>query len=293
MAGTIYANCSTLKAHTGRTPCAKKEKRAIALILTNPGASYPLDPETFNNGVQGWIEGEGSNKIWPVTQVIEAAQTGGDGLTSTIGYGGTIYTGINPYSVIYQIKGDICLAKELLKFNGADMRLFRIDSDQFIFGTEFTQIRGGTDTSVFRGFDVNIGVWDLEANGTDDYRLYIGVSYSANYQNEKINMHGFKLDQLPEGLVGVRLQAVTGTAGAARVVGTCSGNDYTSEFGDEWTVGMFENAAGAAPTSVTYNADNGTIVFAPTGAAYRIRPANILSAAGIYGLDGLDETTEL
>jgi hypothetical protein len=287
--GGIIANCDEKVAHTGRDNCPKAEDATAGLLITKLSAVYPASATEFNEELQGNIVSTGVKKMWPVMDIKENTATGGDPKTSDIGFGGPTPTGINAFSVVYRIAGGDCLYKELMNLDRLQVRVFRIAKDGYIYGTIALQKTGATQTEVFRGFDATIKVYRQGATGADPYGLYIAVYYSANYEKELSNLYAFELDEMPQGLVAVKLKAGPDTK-TARVVSTCSGSDYTSEFGDLWAAAMFADASGAVPSSVTYNEGTNLLTFGTTG-TYRVRNAFTLNAGGIYGLDGLNELT--
>jgi hypothetical protein len=289
--GGIIANCDEKTAHTGRDNCPKTEDGTIGLLFTKLSATYPVGAAAFNEGLQGYIVSNGVDKMWPVMNINENAVTGGDPATSDVGFGGPTPTGINAFSVVYRIDAGDCLYKELMNLDKLQLRVFRVDKNGFVYGTIALQKTGSTQTEVFRGFDAKIKVYRTGGTGSDPYGLYVAVYYSANYEKELANMYAFELDEVPEGLVGVHLKAGAAT-GIGYIVSTCSGSDYTSEFGELWAKEMFVNASGTSPTALTYDDEANTLSFSPSG-SYRIRNALALSEGGIYGLDGLNEFTTI
>jgi hypothetical protein len=284
--GTIAGNCDEKVSRTGRDNCPKQEGKTMGLLISKLSAVYPAEPDTFNENMQNYIVSNGTDKIWPVMNIVENAVTGGDPATSDVGFGGPTPIGINAFSVDYTLEGGDCLYKELMNLDKMQVRVQRIDDSGFIFGTEIIQKTGSTPTIVRRGFDAKLKVYRLAANGSDPYKLHLVVYYSANYEKELANMYAFALDEMPAGLVGVQLKAGTAT-GIGYVISACSGSDYTSEFGELWAVDMFVDEDGANPTALTYDEEDNTLTFVPSG-SYRIRNAFALNEGGIYGLDGVN-----
>lgn len=282
MAGNIPGMCITGNPNTGNERCAKKERETIGLILTDPAARYPFDAETFNSELNGYIVTNGIRRIYPISDVLGIDSSGGDTTTSDIGFSGTRPIRTSQVVRTYQIEGGDCLYKELSKFNGKQMRLFRVDADQYIYGTAIKE----RDADYFAGFLGYVWVRSIESTGTDEYQFYLEFYYSNKYDTEKQNMHAFPLSEIPQGLIAVRLESVTGTPAGAKVVANCSGTDYTSEYGEDWEANMFINASGVAAESVVFNESTGLLTITPTG-TYRVADAAVLQSGGIYGLTGI------
>lgn len=285
MAGIIPGICADTNLNTGIERCAKKEGKTISVFITDYMSKYTPEADEFNTLLPTLVTTNSVNRIYPVGSIQENTLNGGDIATSDIGFSGTLPVGLNSYNEVYRIDGSDCLYKELLKLNKQRMRIFRVDDENYVYGT----IKTVNGEEFFTGFDVTIYVYRTRDNGTDPYGLYMTVYYSANYENELKNMHAIKIDEIPEGLVGVTLKTVEG---GVQVVAACSNVDYTATFGEDWTTAMFQNNSGASPTTVTYNTGTGLLTIAPAG-SYRVKDASVLAPAGIYGLSGVDNYVQV
>lgn len=281
MAGTIPGICLDTNLHTGVERCTKKEGKTLNVLITDLVAKYTPVAEEFNTLLPTLVYSTGNNRVYPVGSIVENALNGGEITTADIGFSGTTPVGLGSYNEVYRIDGSDCLYKELAKLNKRRMRIFRVDDDNYVYGT-IKMING---QEYFVGFDAYLYTYRVKDNGTDTYALYMAVYYSANYENELQNMHAIPVDEIPEGLVGVILSNV---ADGVQVVAACSGVDYTTLFAEEWTTTLFQNNSGASPTTVTYNADTGLLTIAPA-ASYRIKDAALLAPAGINGISGVDK----
>lgn len=279
MAGNIPGVCITGTPYTGNERCPKSERQTIALELTDPAARYPVDEETFNSELNGYVVTKGINRIYPISGILSNELSGGDVTTSDVGFSGSQPISTAQVTESYQIDGSDCLYKELSKFNGRKMRVFRVDADNYIYGTILT--RDGVES--FAGFMAYIWVRRVKSTGTDNYQLFVDVYYSNTYDSELKNLNAFALSEIPEGLVAVRVESVTG---GLQVVGNCSGVDYTTTYGEEWASDMFINSSGEAATAVVYSENTGLLTITPTG-TYRVADASVLQAGGIYGITGI------
>lgn len=282
--GQIITNCEKERPLTGRGNCYLTEGLTDAIILTSLNAYYPLDIEEFNAGVDEWVGDNGIKRMMPIKGVIADTPSGGEINTSQVGYGPIKPVNLSPYSDVFQIEGGLCLYKELSSANGQSYRVFRVDKQGYIYGTIVNV--GGVD--YFAGFEASVYAYQTKATDqTTAGGLFLGVYYGSNYEKEMQNINAFEVDNIPDGLVGVLLQKGT-SAGTIKVVGSCGGDDYTSQFGSEWDETCFVNTSGANPTDVTFDSQTGLITLAPTG-SYKVVSASILQSANIFGIEGIDK----
>lgn len=276
--GNIPGLCITDNPFTGNERCAKTEGDLRAIILTDRAARYPLDAATFEAALQGYVYDNTLQRMYPIKDVISFDPTGNETETSDLGNGYVVPIRNNQYVTTIRLDGGDCLLKELMKFNGRPMRAFRVDDQNYVYGTVVT---GNDGDDMFAGFKVTPWVRNVGQTGTDAYALYLELYYTIDYRQEQSNMNAIALsgDALPDGLVPVIFDG-------QHVIGRCSGVDYTQQYGSEWTAAMFLNASGANPTELTYNSATNTLTLTPT-AAYRVADAAALAALGIYGISGV------
>jgi hypothetical protein len=254
-------------------------------LISGKNALYPADDTAFVAGLPGYVVNPGTNRIYPVTGVAENTISGGDVATAEVGFSGARPTGENATSEVYRLLGNDCLAKELKKLNKRQVRVFRVDDENYVYGTIVKQ--GSTEQ--FAGFNATVFTYDLKQTGSDPGGIYIAVYYSSDYENEKKALNAVHVDEIPDGLVGVELQSKTT---GYKVVSTCSGEDYTELYGNDWNTTMFATSTGTAPTTVTFAAATGLLSLAPAG-AYRVKDAAALSAGDVHGLEGIEKYVTL
>lgn len=290
MLGQIKGNCQSETPLTGAGSCPKQEGKVSALIVTGLNAMYPLKEEEFKTGLEGHVSESGALRMYPIKDIVGMTLSGGDINAPDLGtYGGPAPTNLNAKNVAYQINAGDCLYKELAKFNKRKMRMFRVDDEGFVYGTVVS--RNGVN--YFAGFEVTLYAVRTPTDGSTAYNLSLFAYYTPNNEDEEKNMNAFNvgLVAIPDGLIGVTLKKGTGSA-TASVITTCGGEDITAEYGDKWKVGMFLNASGVAPTSVTFDAATGLLTFEPA-AAYRVASAAVLAEGDITGIEGVNEMTDL
>ena len=286
MAGQIIGNCTQEVVHSGRENCSVIPGPTKHLLFHPANALYPLEREAFIEQLPAFLVSDpNTDRITPVGPISGNTPSGGDLVTTAPGnYGGTVTTGVNPTTVEYQIdNGTPCMYKELSKWNRRTMRVFEADDAGLIMGTVRTT--GGKEG--FAGYLVTIFVREVKATGTEKYQLWINLDYSANYEIEKQNRHGFMLglENIPSGLLGLRL--VAGQNGTATVTTDCGGEDVTAKYGEDWATSTFINSTGSNPTAVTWDGEANALTITPAG-EYKVADAQALEAAEISGYEGIN-----
>lgn len=280
--GYIPGVCVGETPYTGADRCQKAEGDLRALIITDKSARYDLENPVFEDSLPTLVYSAGIDRIYPIKDITSFDGSGDDAETSDLGNGYVKPIRNSQYVQTVRIDGGDCLYKELAKFDGQTVRVFRVDADNYVYGTVVANASG---TDVFAGFLVTIWVRRVPSSGTDAYGLYLDLYYTINYKNETKALHAIPLNSdIPDGLVSVLYDATT-----SKVVGSCSGVDYTVQYGPEWVANMFISSTGTAATGASYNAATGTITLTPTG-TYRVADASVLAAGGIYGVTGIPLT---
>lgn len=283
--GQIINKCGDENVHPGKGNCTVPPGKVKYLLLTAPNAVYPMDPDEFIAGLPGYVTDPGMLRMVPIGSVSGNDPSGGDIITTAPGnYGGTETVGINQKSVSYQIEGaDKCQYKELSKLNRKTKRVFEFTDSGYVEGT--VRMVGNPPVPGFAGYLGKIYVWETKATGTEPYKVYLTVDYSADYESENQNSHSFEVGvgNFPSGLQGVSVEVVEG--GTVRIVTSCGGEDITAMYGDDWDIAAFVNETGGNPTTATFNAQTGLITLAPTG-KYRVANADVLNGLNIIGYEG-------
>jgi hypothetical protein len=288
MKGFVAGNCNNNDAaHTKVGECAMFEGSPQGILIADKNASFPVEQEAFNTAIQAAIYAAPPGRITPIMSGIYVlAVSGGDLRTAQEGFGPEMPNGINSLREDYTIaEGGYCLYKQLSKLNKKQVRIFKIDQANIAYGT-ITEI-GGVDK--MRGYLATIGVSRRLNTGEQTGAIILSILYSTNFQNEDFNAQSISLTGTIEGLSGIVLKKTT--AGKAKVVLACSGEDLTEEYGSDLAVAtLYKNPTGGNPTSVAYAA--GELTFTPA-AKYRIVDAAALKVAGIEGYEGENDYTDL
>lgn len=289
----IANNCTgsgSRKVHTKVGTCSMFEGTPLGFIIHDKNESFDTDEALFNTEIKDGIRANGIKRITPLmTGIVDYQLNGGEVKTSQEGFGPEEPIGITTKRVNYTInKGGLCLLKQLKKFNAKQIRILPIDKAKIAYGTIATV----EDTAKLRGFLATIYVTKRDNNGSQSGAILLSVFYDADYENEENEMAAIALTENIEGLTGVVLKK-TGTAGKAKFVIACSGDDLTDTYGTKLAVAtLYKDKLGAKPTTVTYNAATADLTFVPVG-KYAIVDAEALHTAGIEGLEGEDEYTDL
>lgn len=289
MIGQIESNCKTSTPLTGAGSCSKQEGKTSALIVTALNAYFPIEKAEFMSELDKSVIAVGTNRIFPIKNVVGMTINGGDINAPDLGtYGGPMPTNLNAKNIAYQINGGDCLYKELAKLNKRKMRLIKVDDEGYAYGT----IAKRGDKFFLVGYECTLYASRVATDGSTAYNLSLYVYYTPNNEDEEKNMVAINvgLVNVPDGLIGVVLKKGTGT-GTASVITQCGAEDITTEYGEKWKATMFLNSAGESPTTVTYNASTGILTFEPA-AAYRVAPASVLDP-DIPGIEGINEMVDL
>lgn len=286
--GNIQGVCAANDiVHTRVGDCDVDPSLVSTLLVT------PLDftvPTTTNEAMSAAFKaGIIAGKVVPINGIEGADATGGDVANYATPYGTNIPVGINAVSVPYVImNGGACLEKELSKLNRKQRRIFWIDSNGMVWGTEVSE-------GVGRGFIGSVMMTrTMATNQTTPYVKTFNVGYSAAFEAEWNNRFALESAGSYDGLMGVKL--VSGTAeGTARIVAACSGSDegmnIASMLETTDAKALLVDATGANPTTADIDPDTGLISnIAPT-AGYRIAPASVLDGLNVVGYDGINEYT--
>ncbi len=288
MTGFIAGICKrSQKVHTKVGECSMFEGTPKGLIIHDKNVGFPLDDVAFNTAMESGVIAAGINRVTPLMGGLTDYQvTGGDVKTSQEGFGPDTPIGINAKSVQYIInKGGLCLLKQLKKFNGKQVRIFPVDSNNVAYGT-VAEMDG---VEKFRGFLATLWTTKRDNTGSQGGAILLNVYYDADYENEENNMAAIALTSPMEGLTGVVLKKTA--TGKAKFVIACSGDDLTDTYGASLAVAtLYKNTAGENPTTVTYA--DAVLTFVPVG-SYTVADAETLNAAGIEGLEGEEEYTDL
>ena len=214
MNGQILRNIIQVVPFTGLETCNTFEKQPIGIILTNADYYIPANVTDKGNAIlvassNVKITGD---RVYPLLEgLVNFEPTGGDTRISQEGFGSAMVNGHNPYQEILTFtKGGMCLFKQLRKIHGQDMRVFFVDEDYNVYGTE-------DDSGKTRGFLANFGVTYRKNLGSTLAALKVHLLYANTYSNEFVNITSFSVSDTIKGIRGVELYDVDLTAAEHRV----------------------------------------------------------------------------
>ena len=186
------------------------------------GASHGTALEIFNGLVPFTSEGRRPQVMAYYPNVTNMEANGGDVRTSQEGFGGTIPNGRNAYSETYTIiDGGECLYKQLIKLQGREMRMFKIDDQDVLYGT--------LDKSEnVKGYKVHIAVTDRPNNGANVGAILLNIYYTADYQKERESEIAIALgDEIKTLRVLTIKSGVNRSTTRFQIVYACSGRSIT------------------------------------------------------------------
>ncbi len=291
MSGFIKGACKEYQpVHTKVGQCSLFEGKPSGFIFHDANTSFSLDDTEFNNEIKEGIIAVGQNRITPlIGVVVDYNVSGGDVQTSQEGFGPEVPIGLNSKRGDYTIdSGGLCLLKQLKKTNGKQIRVFLVDNNNVSYGT--TAVLNGVEK--IRGFLCKVWSTKRDNTGSQNGAIILSIFFDANYENEENNLAAISLAETYEGLTGVILKKTT--TGKAKLVIACSGDDITKTYGDSLaSPELFVNSAGGNPTGVSYSSATGELTFTPSGKYKAVDAATLKDVAGIEGLEGEDEYTDL
>lgn len=211
--------------------------------------------EIFNGLVPFTSDGRRPQVMAYYPNVTNMEANGGDVRTSQEGFGGTIPNGRNAYSETYTIiDGGECLYKQLIKLQGREMRMFKIDDRDVLYGT--------LDKSEnIKGYKVHIAVTDRPNNGANVGAILLNIYYTADYQKERESEIAISLgDEIKTLRILTIKNGVGGSAVQFQIVYACSGRSITTgnpalaaaiasaQFVDNWVIDWYGREDGMPST---------------------------------------------
>lgn len=233
----LDGTCKTVLAAFGKETCATFKGLPKGFVFSEADFQLPIESTFFDEyGVSQGTALEIFNGLVPFTtdgrrpqvmayypNVTNMEPNGGDVRTSQEGFGGTIPNGRNAYSETYTIlDGGECLYKQLIKLQGREMRMFKIDDQDVLYGT--------LDKSEnLKGYKVHIAVTDRPNNGANVGAIILNIYYTADYQKERENELAIALgDEIKTLRVLTIKNGVGGNSLLFQIVYACSGRSITS-----------------------------------------------------------------
>ena len=186
------------------------------------GVSQGTALEIFNGLVPFTSDGRRPQVMAYYPNVTNMEANGGDVRTSQEGFGGTIPNGRNAYSETYTIlDGGECLYKQLVKLQGREMRMFKIDDQDVLYGT--------LDKSEnIKGYKVHIAVTDRPNNGANVGAILLNIYYTADYQKERESEIAISLGDEIKTLRILTIKNGVGSILNFQIVYACSGRSITA-----------------------------------------------------------------
>lgn len=261
----------------GKESCGKFKSLPKGFIFSEEGFAIDvadlIDKDTLIEKLNGLVSfgSTGSERAGQVPaifpyypEITNVEPTGGDPKIQTEGFGSGMPNGINPYSETYTIvNGGECLYKQLLRLKGREVRVFKIDDTDTVYGTL------AKSNTVVRGYSVRVSVTQRDNNGSNVGAIRLLLTYQNNYEKEREKEVSLIIGEELKTLREISLMPITpdgGTFGEAfKIVTSCglksitSGNAGIAAILTTSLPSLMRNKGGlitpAAPTGVTVTYD--------------------------------------
>lgn len=236
---TLFLNgtCETVLAAFGKETCASFKGLPKGFLFSEADFKLPMEGtfydeygmslgtalEVFDNLVPFTSGGRRPQVMAYYPNVTNMETSGGDVRTSQEGFGGTMPNGRNAFSETYTIiDGGECLYKQLIKLQGRELRMFKIDDQDVLFG-----VLDKADN--LKGYAVNIAVTERPNNGSNVGAIILNVYYTADYQKEREREVAISLgDEIKTLRVLTIKNGVGGDRTRFQIVYACSGRSITA-----------------------------------------------------------------
>lgn len=236
---TLFLNgtCEPVLAAFGKETCASFKGLPKGFLFSEADFKLPMEGmfydeygvslgtalEVFNDFVPFTPEGRRPQVMAYYPNVTNMETSGGDVRTSQEGFGGTMPNGRNAYSETYTIiDGGECLYKQLIKLQGRELRMFKIDDQDVLFG-----VLDKADN--LKGYAVHIAVTERPNNGSNVGAIILNVYYTADYQKEREREVAISLgDEIKTLRVLTIKNGVGGDTPYFQIVYACSGRSITA-----------------------------------------------------------------
>lgn len=270
----LDGTCKTVLAAFGKETCATFKGLPKGFLFSEADFQLPIEStffdeygvllgavlDVFNDLVPFTPDGRRPQVMAYYPNVTNMEANGGDVRTSQEGFGGTIPNGRNAYSETYTIiDGGECLYKQLIKLQGREMRMFKIDDQDVLYGTL-------DKSGNIKGYKVHIAVIDRPNNGANVGAILLNIYYTADYQKERESEIAIALgDEIKTLRVLTIKSGVNEESTSFQIVYACSGRSITSgnpnlasaiiaaQAADHWVVDWYGRVDGTPSTlDLTY-----------------------------------------
>ena len=236
---TLFLNgtCNSVLAAFGKETCASFKGLPKGFLFSEADFKLPMEGtfydqygvslgtalEVFDNLVPFTPNGRRPQVMAYYPNVTNMETSGGDVRTSQEGFGGTMPNGRNAFSETYTIvDGGECLYKQLIKLQGRELRMFKIDDQDVLFG-----VLDKADN--LKGYAVHIAVTERPNNGSNVGAIILNVYYTADYQKEREREVAISLgDEIKTLRVLTIKNGVANETYYFQIVYACSGRSITA-----------------------------------------------------------------
>ena len=272
-----YRECGGVaKFNSGHSKCVFDPGKVKMLILVEHG--YGLGNEVTAEKLKELCHAARPDRLYPAKTVQQYAPSGGEGQTSTTGYGPTIYTGLSAKTDTYTLEeNDFGLRANLIKIKNTPMDMFVVDNQNAIYGMD-------NNDGEFVGIPLSVvypGGQEFDTESTPG-NLTVTVGYKdveAYYANASFIQCDFDVMSAMDGLVFVEFVK---DGDVYRLIEHYGGLNVTGYFGALLAKNVAAVMDGGV-TAIEYSAESNTLKI--TGDNPSLKAPSVLFANGIYGIE--------
>lgn len=270
--------CEGTKINSGSSLCKIDWGKVLGAIMVEPGQKIS---EFTAEALKQLCHADRPARIYPITDFVEYAKSGGEPQVSATGYGPNQFNGLNAQTDTFTLpKFDEMINANLLKGASLEWDVYFFDKDRVYGYNDGTDVLAGLPMST-----VYPTATPFSTSGAKSQLLvnFCHADIEDAYKNLDFVEIDFNANKVLKGLTEVIL--VAGENNTYKLIEKVGGYDITAKYGSE----LAENASSAliGATSATFTEGVLTIVPAD-GATPKLAAPSVLTTVGIDYIEGVD-----
>ena len=273
--------CGTGGLNTGQGGCPFPPDKIRAIVLTDASAEF--DIATFEADFEQLVHADRPNRIYPIGNIAQYAQAGGEPTMSTVGYAPAKHTGYDALTETWSLDSrPFGLFKSVLEVKGVAFRVFHIGGDGKVYaekGSTAGKFKGSLLSSVYA--NGTQFATDSEAPGMNINLAYRDIERS--WKNGIVLSADPSIVDKANGLQWVELVSV-GTPNKYKLINKDDGLDLTGVYGTL----LAGATAWSNVTAATFDANTETLTLTPTSGTTPLlkRPSELFAlSTPIIGIE--------